>query len=113
MSEDQEQRKLNLYNVQDHLMMVEGIVKALCNIDYFLEKLKMLDAEYSKNPFSREHAEERLHRALKQDFHLLELPTKNDYINSFGAFFTLYNSLKEQYKKEVLVPKNPQPTTHN
>lgn len=109
---NQDQRKQDLYDVNDHQRLVQAVVKSLCNIEYHLEKLKTVDAEYMGNPASRKHAEERLKRRLKMDFQLLELTDQRNYINTFGPFYRLYYSLKKEYDKEVPVSENPQPETH-
>lgn len=106
MSEkNQEQRRQDLFDVREHGRMTEMIIKALCNIEYHLEKLKTIDAEYANAPSSREHARHRMTKLIHQDFSLLELQDQKHYINTFGAFYRLHKSLKEQYESEILDSK--------
>ena len=100
MEKDQQFRQ-DLWDIEEHQRMVEAIVKALCNIEYHLEKLSKLDEEMKHLPSSREHFGRSYRAHLNNDFQYLELREHLNYLHTFGAFFRLYKVLKSRYETEV------------
>lgn len=99
---DRNQENTLLEKSVDHSQFVNRIVKELCDISYYLNKLPALPVEFRNSETSEEYFQKSYRNKIIKSLEHLKQEDPKGYIDSHGNLFTLFNHLEKRVESEVL-----------